>query len=380
MVALIKKRAQDLGDPPGVDMKTYKPTPIAAPATSPPPPNLPPPPAPPIASPNVAEAPEGGNPNAVVHTPSAEVAPPTAIVKMQTELTNLAKAVTSQIGAGAMAAPSGTKNGPVKPGEQPAVSDEAKEAGGRLAFSNFITEHYIRQSDVPAVEYDPDAKVTDVAKKQPTKATRMNVVMDTMSRVGSPDSEFKVDGRWGPRTNAALRNAYALAFALFKMAKDFKLEPPPKAYDESNLQQLKSLIPLHDNELSLTDKIARAKAITPHIQAIRNLFSEVKDRILQKPAYRSYIEGTQAYATYQKNQTPPPQLVQDLDKKFTNMKVLGAGADGKQKSVPITVSDLITPQAFQLWLQTNLPNMQPQDALTQIKKHLDETDVSRGAT
>lgn len=369
IVALIKKRAQDLGDPPGVDMKTYQ----SRPAASPSPPNLPPPPPPPLGTTNIPEAPEGGNPNAVIHSPGSGqgmVGGAASIIRMQTELTNLARAVTSEIGVAAVV-PTGAPGG--------APSDEQKEAAGRLAFSNFITEHYIRQSDVPAVEYDPSSSVTNVGAKQPTKPTRMNVVMDTMSRVGGHNNEFKVDGNWGPRTNAALRNAYALAFALFKMSTDFKLQPPPRSYDPSKLQELKELIPLHAEEIPVPEKINRAKQITPHIQAIRNLFNEVKERILQKPAYRSYIDGTQAYATYQKGQAPSPQLVEDLNKKFANMKVSGNDSDGNPKTVPITVSDLITPQAFQLWLQTNLPSMPPQDALTQIKKHLDETDVHNGA-
>jgi hypothetical protein len=376
MVALIKKRAQDLGDPPGVDMKAYKPRPTAAPAASPAPPNLPPPPPPPLHEPNTPEAPEGGNPNPA---PVQNYGPPASIVKMQSELSDLANTVTKQIGASALAAPPGAKPG-LSPATPAQATDEQREAAGRVAFSNFITEHYMNQSDVKGVEFDPNHSKTQMDQKDPSKPTRMGVVMDTMSRIGGPGNEAKPDGKWGPRTNGALRNAYALAFALLKMAKDFKLDPPPTSYSESDLQELKELIPAQPNEISEADKAKRAVRISRHIQGIRNLFSEVKTRILSKPAYKSYIEGTQAYATYQKDTSPSPQMIQDLNKKFTNMKVVGNDADGKSKTVPITVSDLSTPQAFQLWLQTNLPSVKPEDALAQIKKHLDETDVSRGAT
>lgn len=371
LVALIKKRAQGLSDPPGVDMKAYRP-PASA---SPPAPNLPPPPPPPIDSPNVPEAPEGGNPNAVVKPRNTSFTPPPDVVKMQLELINLARAVTNEIGAQSLAAPPGAK--PVSaPGNQ-TTTDEQKEAAGRLAFSNFITEHYINQSDVPGVEYDPNPGKTDMSQKDPSKPTRLNVVMDTMSRVGSPKSEFKADGAWGPRTNAALRNAYALAFALLKMSEDFKLQP--QSYSQSDLARLKELIPLHDKDISFTDKVSRSKEITKQIMGIRNLFSEVKEHILQKPAYRSYIEGTQAYATYQKSETPSPQLLQDLNKKFTNMTV--TGTEGAQtKTVPITVNDLVTPQALELWQQKNLPNVSLQNILVQVKKHLDETGFNQGAS
>ena len=376
MVALIKKRAQDLGDPPGVDMKSYKPRSVA-PTDASPPLNLPPPPPPPMGINNISKAPIDGGPTSIA--PAQNYAPPASIVKMQSELGSLARTVTNEIGAGVLAAPTDAKPGmsAVTPG---AVSDEQKEAAGRLAFSNFITEHYIRQSDVPAVEYDPNPNKTDISEKDPTKTTRMNVVMDTMSRIGGKNSEFKTDGKWGPRTNAALRNAYALGFALLKMATDFKLDPPPRSYNNNDLQQLKTLIPLHDNEISFTDKVTRAKQISEHLQGIRNLFTEVKNRILQKPAYKSYIEGTQPYATYQKDQTPSPQMIQDLDKKFPDIKVYGNDADGKPKSVLVAVSDLLTPQSFQLWLQTNLPSMKPEDAIAQIKNNLDEIDASKGVS
>ena len=344
MVALIKKRAQDLADPPGVN--TSKPK-----------------------VPNVPQAPEGGT-IPVENLPRVQ-GPSPDIIKMQTALTNLARTVTSEIGASALAAP--------KPG-QSQDPEAQKEAAGRLAFSNFITEHYINQSDVPAVEYDPNPAKTQMSEKDPSKAKRMNTVMDTMSRVGGSKNEFKVDGNWGPRTNAALRNSYALGFALLKMATDFHFEP--HSYDASELAKLKQLTPLDNTSISPAEKIKRSKEIVPQLRAITNLFNEVKTHILQKPANRAYIEGTQSYATYQKNEastTPSTQVVDDLNKKFTNMKVSGANADGKPVSVPITVSDLITPQTLQLWQQKNLPKVPLENIISQIKKHLDETDVSKGA-
>jgi hypothetical protein len=358
LVSLIKKMAQDLQDPPGVDMSKLGPKPVPA---------------------NVAATPPEDRKGTIEPTPSTSPStdpartytPAPDIVAMQHELINLAHAVTQEIGTSA------PQN--IKPGEtSPQASDEQKEAAGRLAFSNFITEHYVRQSDVPAVEYNPDPAATDMSQKHPARPTRTNVVMNTMSRVGGPNNEFKVDGKWGPRTNAALRNAYALAFALLKMAQDFKLSPPPQSFDQGDLAQLKELTPLHDTDILPTDKVTRAKSIIKYLRGIRNLFNEVKDRILQKPAYRSYIEGTQAYTTYQKSQAPSSQMVEDLSKKFTNMKVTGVTPDNKTKEAPITVSDLVSPQAFQLWQKTNFPTMSAQDILNQLKKYLDNTDFKAG--
>lgn len=305
-------------------------------------------------------------------TPASPVVNDRGVKQMQSDLVNLARSVISEMNTAALQA---------QPGQTEATPEQ-KEAGGRTSFNDFIAQHYMRQSDVPGVEFSPDPKHTGLGQKDPTQATRMNVVMDTMRRVGNPKGgEFAVDGKWGPRTNAALHNAYAYAYALLKMSKDFGYTP--RTFDDARLQQLQELIshvPVgEENKINPQEKEQLAEEAIPYIRGIKHLFEETKQHILQKPAYRSFIEGSQAYTTYKGKQVPDPRAVADLDKKFTNMKIMQPAQAGVSQVVrPIRPSDLVSLQALQSWQKNNLPNMPLPNILQQVQKHLDDTDVSKG--
>jgi hypothetical protein len=355
LVALIKKMA--LEDPPGVDMHPRP----AAPASSPAPPNLPPPPAPPIGTPTPTDQPAPA-PAPGGEAPRPVAAPPSSIINMQKQLQGLAKDMTKQVNMEQLGGPD-KKLGPD-------TSPEQAQALGRMSFADFITQHYTRDSDIPGVELDWDPTKTDMADKDPSKPIRTNVVMDTMNRIGNPTlpgkkPEFAIDGDWGPRTNASLRNAYAMAFGLLEMSKQFHFQP--RSYSANNLQELKPLIPHSARELSEGDKIKRAKEITENLLRIRMLFHEVEDHILNKTAFKPYIEGTQPYATYSNDAVASnPQVIDYLNKKYINLKVTGE-VQGKSVSVPISVKDLVSTEAFEAWQQKNLPSTSTTDILNQLK-------------
>jgi hypothetical protein len=346
-------RIQKLAAPPPPPADYTGPAP--APAASPAPPNLPPPPPPPIGTPAPTDQP------APTPTP-APVAPPASVVNMQKQLQAFAKDMTRQVNMEQLGGPE-KKLGPD-------ATPEQRQALGRMSFADFITQHYTRDSDIPGVEFDWDPSKTEMANKDPSKPTRTNVVMDTMTRIGNPTlpgqkPEFAIDGDWGPRTNASLRNAYAMAYGLLEMSKDFNFEP--RAYSFGALQELKPLIPHTSRDISTAEKISRAKTITNHLEHIRQLFHEMEDHILNKTAFKPYIEGTQPYATFSSDAVASnPQVIDYLNKKYTNLQATGT-VQGKNVSVPISVNDLVSTQAFEAWQQKNLPNTPLTDILNQLK-------------
>lgn len=392
LVALIKKMAK-VGDPPGVDMKTYQPPAApapAAPAASPPPPNLPPPPPPPLGTPAPTETAPGGE-----GAPSAPPAPaagrPTsqAVADMQKELQALARDMTKQVNIAQLGGPIDPKTKqPVgltvkdpQTGETREITPEQKQAYGRMSFADFITQHFTRDSDIPGVEFDWDPSKTEMTQKDPSKPTRTNVVMDTMTRIGNPTlpgqkPEFAIDGDWGPRTNASLRNAYAMAFGLLEMAKEFNFHP--RAFSPRDREALKALIPFTSKEISFQEKDKRAKDIIPLLRAVRNLFQETEDHILNNTGFTPYIEGTQPYVTYGAGSAPSPAKIDELNKKFTNIRVTG-NVDGRSVTLPIAVSDLVSPQTLQTWQQKNMPGVPLLNILSQIKQYLDSTGTAGGA-
>lgn len=285
--------------------------------------------------------------------PSAGVSNP-GIMKMQQALINLSKDVASQIHIQDL-------------GDNENQRGQG-EAASRNSFGNFITKNYLRDSDIPGVEFDPNPGQTDVAKKKPSTPTRLGVIVDTMNRIGNPKTgEFAVDGKWGPRTDAAVRNAYAFAYAVLKLANDFKL--PVRSYTDGNLATLKELITQPDGaELAILDKIKNAPRITVHIDAIMRMYNEIKEGILQKPAYQQYIEGDKPFATYTKGGTQTsgaqlaPEQVELINKAFGNTL--------QAYDKPISINDLLTADAFKAWAQKNVPQVPLDVAFTTVKKQM----------
>jgi hypothetical protein len=225
----------------------------------------------------------------------------TAIMAMQHALQDLAADVSKQINLQQMVNPD-----PNNPRAQ-------EEARSRDAFGTFITKNYMRNSAVSGVEYDPNPKVRKVPDKQKsaTDPTRLSVVMDTMNRIGKERGEAFVDGNWGPRTNAAIRNAYALAQGLFKFVDDVNTYATNKlqvqSYSKDSLRNLEGMATV-DNSLSPEDKATAAPLITQHVKAIHAMYDEVKNKVLEHKAYRQFIESDKQYKTYSAGGLTPQQI------------------------------------------------------------------------
>lgn len=279
-----------------------------------------------------------------------------AIRDMQKDLINLSKAVVSQIN--------------IKDLARGETDTEKGEAASRDSFGDFITKHYLRKSDVPGVEFSPSPKATQMEQKQPSEATRLGVVMDTMSRIGGPAKELSADGKWGPRTQAALQNAYAFAYSMLKLADDFKL--PIKSYTTGNLATMKTLISNEEGEqLPNQDKIKNAPRLSRHLQAILSMYNEIKNGILQKPEYQAFIEGDKPFMTY-KSEKPSLQLTQQqinaINTAFANKLQV--------KNKPISIANLLSLDALKSWQQQNLPDMPLQNILISLKKEMPQQEMA----
>lgn len=300
--------------------------------------------------------------------PPGTVFPPSAyalqsIKTMQQALVDLARDVTQQLSVQNIA----------QPGRQ------AGEAAGRNAFGDFITKNYLANSDVPGVEFNPDANAQYMSQKQPTDPSKLNVVMDTMRRIGNPRAgEFAVDGKWGPRTNAALHNAYAYGFALLKLAGDFHFQPT--SYTPENLAAFKGEIPAEYTDFDLARKVDVAPDAAKQIEAIRKLFSEIKTHILEKPANRAYIEGDRPLHTYKRPGTSSAldqNTLNSMNNQFnTRLRVSLKTPNGGWVNQPITVNDLTSLDALKKWQQAHAPQAPLPIILNSLKSALDVMDGS----
>lgn len=314
-----------------------------------------PPPKPPAGYQASHTAPAPGRPATTTHNTDSvyQYSGSAGVKEMQKELIELSKVVTSQINV---------QN--VNKGE---TDREKGEAAGRDSFGDFITKNYLRDSDVPGVEFDPNPNKTQVAQKTPSDPTRLGVIMDTMRRIGNPKmGEFAADGKWGQRTQAAVQNAYAFAFSLLKLSKDFKLQV--KSYTDGNLATFKELISGENGaELPTNKKLENAPRISTHVQAIIKLYNEIKNGVLEKPEYRAYIEGDQPFVTY-KNDKADAKLTQPqidaINKAFGNKLQV--------QNKPISIANLLSLDSLKAWQQQNAPQMPLQNILISLKKQIPE--------
>lgn len=270
-----------------------------------------------------------------------------AIMTMQHALQDLASDVASQI------------NLPDVTSGDPKREQEAKE---RDAFGVFLTKNYMRNAKVPGVEYDPDPKVTDVSQKRPDDPTRMSVVMDTMSRVGNPKKgERFVDGIWGPRTSATIRDSYAFVLGLSNFVNDINRFATPKmnitSYSPTNLAEFEDFIKVDPNSLTLAEKIDNAPRLTQHLKGIKDMYDEVKNHILQRPDYQQFIEGSVPFKTYAK---VSPQQISFLNKTFPQ----GIDVTFKNFKSKININNLVNLDAVKAWMQQAAPDAVKQGILT----------------
>lgn len=269
------------------------------------------------------------------------------IIAMQHALQDLATDVSSQINLQDV-----TSGDPRK----------EKEAKERDAFGVFLTKNYMRNTKVKGVEYDPDPKVTDVSKKRPDDPTRMSVVMDTMYRIGNPKKGERFDdGTWGPRTNAAVRDAFAFASGLFEFVNDVNRFATRKlnikSYTASELAKLEEYAKEDPNALTPQQKKAAAPEVTKHVKSIKNMYDEVKNQILQHPAYQQFIEGSVPFKSYYK---VTPQQLSLLKKTFPQ----GIEVAFKDFASKITIDDLVNLDAVKAWMQRAAPDATKNGTLT----------------
>jgi hypothetical protein len=270
----------------------------------------------------------------------------TSIIKMQEALQALSHDVTSQINLQQVA--SGNP-------------EQEKEAKARDAFGVFLTKNYMRNSKVQGVEFDPNPAVTDVSQKRPDDPTRMSVVMDTMYRVGNPQKgERFADGQWGARTNAAVRDAFAFASGLFDFVDDINRFATRKmqiqSYNKESLQNLAGMATIN-NSLTPAQKLQAAPLVTQHVQAIQSMYDEVKNHILEHPAYQQFIEGDVPFKSYYK---VSPQQMSLLQKSFPQ----GIEVTFKNFKSLIKIEDLASLDAVKAWMQRAAPDAVKDGSLT----------------
>lgn len=189
-------------------------------------------------------------------------------------------------------------------------------------------------------------------------------VLDSLKQLSDPKTGgFPLDGKWGPKTYAALHRAADFGQSIFKIANQFKLNPT--SYSEENLNILMTFI--NGDKLTQAQKVSNASEITKHINAISALYSEVMKSIMSSPAMKEKIEGMPA----EKNSLPP-QVIDALNGKYNSFSV-SFQSDAGVVQKPITVNDFTSKEALQAWKDKNMNGVpiQLSNIVSQLKQQVE---------
>lgn len=220
----------------------------------------------------------------------------TAVKEMQVAMQNLSQTVIADADSGTMA---------YKPQDaaQPGATNEVKTS--KKSFNDFIAEQYLGSldEDKKGVEWNTDKQVVTLPGKQKTQTDiyELDVVMDTLRRVGASTKEFSVDGKWDFRTDNALRNIMGFAYALLQLEGDFGLDNNVYNFDHwKNFNKALSGYKIENGivNLSPANKMTRANALTKHLKAINKLYNHFRQQVLARPEFRPTIEGKRPFDRY----------------------------------------------------------------------------------
>ena len=157
-----------------------------------------------------------------------------------------------------------------------------------LGSSTPIGQQYLNV-DVAGQKNRENAGIDDVSLKG---------IIDSIKRVGTPGSENKPDGVWKTRTNNAIKNIYALTYAIFNAAKTMNLTLPN--LDEGKLNEFKALVPQKYTDVPANEIGDRAGKLAETINSMSQVFSSFQKFVLENKQYSQYINQQAAFTKYEK--------------------------------------------------------------------------------
>lgn len=233
-----------------------------------------------------------------------------SIQNMQVAMQELAKFVTVDQTSSATA---------VKHRSQVSQEGDPELQKNKKAFNDFIAENYLGvvDKDIRGVEFSPNTSITkkeDKKSQQLDEIYELDVVMDTLKRIGAAKSEFKADGVWDFRTNNALRNMVAFVYGILQAMNDFGVKS--KFFNLEQYNQFNNLVPKNDSyeKMPIDKKSKNAEKISEYLKKAGNLYEEFRGFILNNATYRKYIQGNQEHEAIPKILTPDQKnAVKDIE-------------------------------------------------------------------
>lgn len=146
------------------------------------------------------------------------------------------------------------------------IDTEHGEEPGMDTFLTFMLNRFVNKSPMIGTEYQingpkkpavPIKSVSQEPKAKPINFPKLLESMRTLGKVNVKNQITKPDGTWSEYTNNALKNTYAILFAMYTLMDKLKIDNT-SGYSGKDLEELRKNIP---NKLNTSINQAKAASI-----------------------------------------------------------------------------------------------------------------------
>lgn len=214
--------------------------------------------------------------------------------------------------------------------------------GGTDPFGNFLVKNYLGNEDPVGKQYlNVDVAGNKNRESNTIDDTSLKGIIDTIKRIGTPGTmgtEKAADGVWETRTNNALKNIYAVAYAMFHAATDMELNI--NGLSEEKLEQFKKLVPMNFSDLSVAQKPEVSKQLTGLINDMATIFDSFKKFVLKNNKYTKYIEQDKSFVAYKQKPQSGSALLDEKENAVYRANMTSPIPGVKVGNVDVTLADL----------------------------------------
>ena len=163
---------------------------------------------------------------------------------------------------------------------------------GSDAFLTFLLNRYVNKSPILGQQPNDATKGRQTHVGLPDNLIKL---IESLKVVGkNANQEPAPTGVWDTATNNALKNLYAITYAMFNLMN--RLNITQHDYSASNLDEFRKLIPVNAN--SIMNKIGSAKHITRNLASVKKLIGDFMSAMnKERGKYNAYIRQEKPFNT-----------------------------------------------------------------------------------
>ena len=230
-------------------------------------------------------------------------------------------------------------------------------------FSDWLATQHMETSKIHGKEWTHEEARSKVEEKQPTEIIQLKYVINSLGRIGPGNREINSDGRWGPRTQNAIKNVYAFGDALVNVVTAFNIAGFTPSFTKADLTALEAAIPTVDDPrtLKVSELKQKASVATPLIKKLTDLYTTYDKKIIQSPRYALYLSEKKPLFTVKPTKAAKTPLQQQFEKSPDKDKmslVVDFNINTRdlllKKTVSVPISVLQTKSSFQRFLMEKL--------------------------